>query len=71
MLTRLFVMVQLGIQERDRHAEDISRLEHEVAESADRLKQALNANTELSEKTAWEATEQELAQHEAAEVGRG
>ena len=41
-----------------------------MAESVDRLKQALATNTELSEKIAREGTERELAQHEAAEVGR-
>ncbi|XP_068497770.1 uncharacterized protein [Phaseolus vulgaris] len=60
---------KLGIQERDRHAENISQLEHEVAESADRLKQALEANSELSEKIAREVVERELAQHDAAEAG--
>jgi len=63
-------MVQLGVQERERHAEEISRLEHEVAEASDHLKQCLAANSELSKKMAREMAEKELAKQEAAEVSR-
>jgi len=63
------VLVQLGIQERERHAEEISRLEHQLAEASGHLKQSLVVNTDLSNKMAQEAVERELAQREAAEAG--
>ena len=64
-----FVMVQLGIQEREHHADEISWLEHKVAEGVEHLKQALAANSEFLEMIAREAAERELAQQEVAEAG--
>jgi len=60
----------LGTQERERHAEEISRLEHEVGEGAERLRQALAANSDFSEKIAREAAERELAKQETVEASR-
>jgi len=60
-MCRSVISVQLGIQERERHTEEISRLEHEVAESFERLKQALTVNIDFLEKIAREAAERELA----------
>jgi len=37
MLCHSVVLIQLGIQERERHAEEISRLDHQVAERTDQL----------------------------------
>ena len=50
MLCRSVVMVQLGIQERERHAEEISRLDHQLAKASGQLQQSLVANSDLSKR---------------------
>ena len=67
-MCRLVVLVQLGLQEKECHAEDISRLEHQLAKASGDLKQSLAANFDLSDRIAREAAERELAQQVAAEV---
>ena len=64
------VMIQLGCQERDRHAEEISRLDHQLIEAFGHLKQSLVANSDLSKRLDSEVAEKEKAQHEVAEAGR-
>jgi len=61
-MCRSIVLIEHGIQDRDRHAEDVSRLEHQLAESSEDLKQSLAANNELSARIAREASNRELAQ---------
>ncbi|KAK7354329.1 hypothetical protein VNO80_19789 [Phaseolus coccineus] len=67
---RSVVLVQHGLQGRVRQAEDVSQLEHQLAEATEALKQSVAANNELSAKIAKEAAERELAQGEVAEVRR-
>jgi len=61
-------MIQLGSQDRDRHAEEISWLEHELAEASCHLKQSLAANFEFSERLAREVAEKEKAQQGVVEA---
>jgi len=61
-------MVPLGAQDKDRHAEEISRLEHELFEASGSLKQSLTANSEYLENLAREVVEREKAQQEMAEA---
>jgi len=67
-MCRSVVLVQSGIQGRERQAEDVSQLEHQLVEATEDLKQSLAANNELSASIAREAAERELAQKDAAEV---
>jgi len=46
MLCRSVVVIQLGYQDRYSHAGEISRLEHELAEASDHLKQSLAVNSD-------------------------
>ncbi|KAK7331536.1 hypothetical protein VNO80_28271 [Phaseolus coccineus] len=55
MLCHSVVMIQLGCQEREHHAEEISRLDHELAETSGHLKQSLAANSDLSKRLDSEA----------------
>jgi len=68
LMCRSVVLVQSGIQGRERQAEDVSQLEHQLVEATEDLKQSLAANNELSASIAREAAERELAQKDAAEV---
>ena len=61
MLFRSLVMIQLESQDRDHHVEEISRLEHELAEASGSLKQFLAANSKFSERLAREVAEKEKA----------
>ena len=69
-MCRSVVLVQLCLQGRDRQAEDVSQLEHQLSEATQDSKQSLAANNDLSAKIAKEAAERELAQKEAAEARR-
>jgi len=46
------VLVEHGIEGRDWHAEDISRLEQELSEACENLKRSLAANDDLSARVA-------------------
>ena len=70
LMCRSIVLVQNGIQGRDRQVEDVSQLEHELVEATKDLKQSLAANNDLSARIAQEAVEKELAQKDAAEARR-
>ena len=70
MLFRSIVMIQLGCQEGDRHAEEISRLDHQLVEASDHLKQSLVVNTDLSKRLDSEVAEKEKAEQAAAKAGR-
>jgi len=61
-------MVQLWVQEREHHAEEISRLDHELAEASGHLKQSLAANSDLSKRLDSEVVEKDKTQQEAVEV---
>jgi len=67
-MCRSIVLIEHGIQGLDRHAEDVSRLEHQLAEASEDLKQSLAANSEVSTKIAQEGAEREIAQKDAVEV---
>ena len=68
LVCRSIVLVEHGIQGQDRCADDVSLLEHQLAEASTNLKQSLAANNELSAQIAREGVEREIAQREAAEV---
>ena len=68
LMCRSFVLVQNGIQGRDCQAEDVSQLEHQLAEATEDLKQSLAANNDLSVRIAQEAAERELAQKDVVEA---
>jgi len=68
LLCRSIVLVQNAIQGRDRQAEDVSKLEHQLAEASKDLKQYLAANNELSAMITREAAERELVQKDAVEA---
>ena len=70
MMCRSVVLVQNGLQGRDRQVEDMSQLEHQLSESTQDLKQSLAANNDLSAKITKEAAERELAQNEVVEARR-
>jgi len=70
LMCRSLVLVQHGLQGRDRHEEVVSHLEHQLSEVTQSLKQSLAANADLSTKIAKEAAEWELAQTEVVEVRR-
>ena len=70
LMCRSVVLVQHGLQGRDRHVEVVSHLEHQLSEATQDLKESLAANTDLTTKIAKEATEKELAQNEAVELRR-
>jgi len=61
-------MVQHGCDDQDRHAKEISRLEHELSEASGSLKQFLATNFDYAEKLSREVAEREKAQHEASEA---
>jgi len=67
-MCRSIVLFQNGIQGRDRQADDVSQLEHQLAEATEDLKQSLAANNELLARIAREAAKRELAQKDAAEA---
>jgi len=56
-MCRSIVLIEHDIQGRDRHAEDVPLLEHQLAETFEDLKQSLAANSELSAKIAQERAE--------------
>ena len=60
-----------GVQEREHHAEEISRLEHDLAEASGHLKQSLAANSDLLKRLDSEVVEKEKAQQEVVEAERG
>lgn len=66
MLCCALVMVQLGSQDRESHAEEISRLE--LSEPSASLKQSLAVNSEYVEKLARDVAEKEKVQQEAVEA---
>ncbi|XP_068484699.1 uncharacterized protein [Phaseolus vulgaris] len=68
LMCRSIVLFQNGIQGRDRQADDVSQLEHQLAEATEDLKQSLAANNELLARIAREAAKRELAQKDAAEA---
>jgi len=70
LMCRSIVLVEHGIEGRDRHAEDMSRLEQELAEDREDLRRSLAANNDLSASAAREAAERELAEKDVAEVRR-
>ena len=59
-MCRSIVLVEHGIEGHDRHAEDISRMEQELAEARENLKWSLAANDDFSANAAREAAEREL-----------
>ena len=69
-MCRYIILVQNGIQGREHQAEDVSQLEHQLAETTEDLKQSLAVNNELSARIAQEAAERELAQKDATEAGQ-
>jgi len=70
LMCRSIVLVEHGVEGHDRHAEEISRMEQELAEARENLKRSLTANDDLSASVAWEAAERELAKKDAAEARR-
>jgi len=70
MLCCSVVMVQLEIKEREHHVEEISRLDHQLAEASDQQQQSLAANFDLSKRSNSEVAEKEKARWEVAEVER-
>jgi len=68
LMCRSVVLVQHGLQGRDRHVEVVSHLEHQLSEATQDLKQSLAVNSDLTAKIAKEAAEKELAQNEAVEL---
>ena len=64
------VLVEHGVEGHDWHAEEISRLEQELAEARENLKRSLAANDDLSASVAREAAGRELAAKDAAEARR-
>jgi len=70
LLCRSIVLVEHGIQGRDRRAKEVSLLKHQLAEASKNFKQSLAANIDLSTKIALEGAEREIAQKEAAEMKR-
>ena len=68
ILYRSLVMIQLRCQDQDRHAEEISRLEHELSETLGNLKQSLVANSEYAEMLARETAEKKKAQQGVTEA---
>ena len=70
LMCRSIVLVEQGIEGHDQHAEDVSRLEQELAEARENLKRSLAANDDLSASAAREAAKRELAEKDAAEARR-
>jgi len=68
LMCRSIVLVENGIQGHDRHAEDVSQLEHELVEDREDLRHSLAANNDLSASVAQEVAEKELAQRDATEA---
>ena len=56
-MCRSIVLVEHGIEGRGRNAEDISRLEQEVAEARENLRRSFAANDDLSANAVREAAE--------------
>jgi len=59
------VLIQLGVQEKECHAEEISRLDHQLAETIGQLQQSLAANSDFSKRLDSEVVEREKAWEEA------
>jgi len=57
LMCRSVVLVQSGLQGRDRQAEVVSSLEHKLSEATEALEEFLSANTNLSALVATEAAE--------------
>jgi len=70
LMCRSIVLVEHGVEGHDRHIEEISRLEQELAGARENLKWSLAANDDLSATVAREAAGRELAAKDAAEARR-
>ncbi len=68
LMCRSIVLVEHGVEGHDRHAEEVTRLEQELAEAREDLQRSLAANAELSANAAREAAEREQAAKGAAEA---
>ncbi|XP_068483341.1 uncharacterized protein [Phaseolus vulgaris] len=64
LMCRSIVLVEHGVEGHDRHAEEVTRLEQELAEAREELKRSLAANAELLAN----AAERELVAKDAAEA---
>ena len=70
LMCRSIVLVEQGIEGHGQHAEDVSRLEQELAVACENLKRSLAANDDLSASATREAAKRELADKDAAEARR-
>ena len=68
MICRGLVLARRGADARRGQVEDVSRLEHDLQEAGQNLKQAVEANTTYEKQLCAQATELELRQNRLAEL---